>query len=100
MKETIENLFEEYGQNYAIALDPQTTLPKRNQCSVDCKNIIKEVTTKIEENVLREVMGEVRAYKKYYNPIGDEVNQERHRTAENIMKHIKSLAESKGIILN
>lgn len=59
-----------------------------------------EITKQIQSDLLKEVLRAVRDYKNYYNPIGDEVNQERHRTAENIMKQIKKLAEEKEILIN
>jgi len=82
MKETIEELWDEYGVCFAV-VDRCDDTDGCQMCVEDkesMQEIIQEITTKIEENVLREVMGEVRAYKNYYNPIGDEVNQERHRT--------------------
>ncbi len=58
------------------------------------EEIIKELEASIRKEVVEEVIARVKDYKNYYNPIGDEVNQERHRTAENIIKMIK------GITLN
>jgi len=92
MKETsIEELFEEYHQE---RLNDEHDYPWTR----DPEEIIKEITTKIEENVLREVV------KQPIYEVNDDV-----KTADNnwvsmenkviTVDDIKSLAESKNIKL-
>ncbi len=60
------------------------------------REIIKEITTKIEENVLREVIHNLQTKFRFTR---DMPSTEHNRDMEEAIKSIKSIAESKGIKL-
>jgi len=85
MKETsIEELFGEFADLKYLESEENEYVTNEKYAE-----IIKEITTKIEENVLREVVDKLKVeYLKIGMPM---------ETGQFVYDHIKSLAESKGI---